>query len=103
MKTVNHFSELDGGSTGQSNLGVFNTEQPVENTERFDLGSNRDGTVTAGAIDPTVPTQKTTLGKFIPGSGSNNNRIKALENAMVQVVDGINGINARLDKLPGNQ
>ena len=43
MKTVNHFSELDGGSTGQSNLGIFNTEQPVEN---FEAAANRDGTNT---------------------------------------------------------
>ena len=95
MRTVHHFSELDGGSTGQSNLGVFNTEQPVENTERFDLGSNRDGTITAGAVKSIASAQKTTLGKFIPGSGSNGARIKALENAMVKVVDGVNELLSR--------
>ena len=94
MKTVHHFSELDGGgSTGQSNLGVFNPEQAVANDATTGAGAYDRGAFGRGntiAVSEPDPQPKMGDGKFIPQKNDPpENRIDALENAMVQVVDGI--------------
>jgi hypothetical protein len=105
MRTVTDFSEL-GAIDGGSDMSVFNPVQAdscvVENAP-LDVTSNLNGKVTPGAVRPVISTPKTSLGKFIPQKNATlNKRIDALENAMVQVVDGFAEINGKLDKLSGN-
>ena len=89
MKTVNHFSELDGGSTGQSNLGVFNTER-IENAPIGGVGGTPPVTSaqSAGDAPPNTPQWRKTV----------NERLGNLEWNMKQ---GFDGINAKLKKLLG--
>ena len=95
------FSEL-GAIDGSGNMGVFNTET-VKNTQPVGgAGSNLD------LVSEPDPIPKMGDGKFIPQKGESiDKRVDALENAMVQVVDGLTTIRREMKdgfaKISGNQ
>ena len=82
MRSVTDFSQLD--ATDGSDIGVFNTEQPIESA--LDVSSNPDGTVTAGAVKPITSPQKPEDREAIPEWGQTlGARVDKLENEVRQM------------------